>query len=220
MPIAFSDNSTLTAFAIIVDINNFVKMVTSATNGATKGKFVAQFTRDTLSHAIQSIEGHGGEVIAMMGDCVVGVVPQGNEICAVCEEIAGAVNRECQHISEHQLLCPEDWDYAPGGLSMKISIEFGCMSVTTICSHQLGTQQLIIGPALNYASRITQTGVGNRCVLGPIAAGMEEFSSRRLRGPSRVVGKAEGAEYLCYDLCMDDLWIEGSRGEDQLSYLV
>lgn len=61
----------------------------------------------------------------------------------------------------------EDWDYAPGGLSLKISVEFGWMSVTTIYSHQLGSQRLIISPAVNYASRIGQAGVGNRCLLGP-----------------------------------------------------
>lgn len=220
MPIAFSDNTTLSAFAIIVDINNFVKMVTNATQGATQGKYVAQFTRDTLSHSIRAIEKHGGEVMAVMGDGVFGIVPRGNDICAVCEEIAVTVNRECRNISEHQLNSPEDWDYAPGGLSLKISIEFGWMSVTTICSHQLGSQRLIIGPAVNYASRIGQAGVGNRCLLGPVAADMPEFTSRRLRDPVEVAGKSEGGGYFCYELCMDELWLAGDHHKEHVSYLI
>lgn len=220
MPIALPDNATLNAFAIIVDINNFTRMVTDAVRGSTQGKFVAQFTAEALDGVIRAIEAHDGEVMAVMGDAVFGIIPEDSSICGACEEIAAGVNRKCRCISEHQIHAPDDWHYAPGGLSMKIAIEFGSMSVTTIHSHQTGTQRLIVSRAVNYASRISQGGKGNRCLLGPVAASMPGFSSRPLRGPIPLEeSKADGESYIYYELPMGELWAEGALGRDRLSYV-
>jgi class 3 adenylate cyclase len=218
MPITISENYTLRAFAIFVDINEFVKTVAHAVGGATEGENIAQFTRDILAHAVRAIETNEGEVVGVMGDAVLGVLPEGAAICEVCEEIASAVNRECREISKHQCACPQDWDYSPGGPSLKICIEFGSVRVATIRTRQLGAYQLLVGPAINHASRIGSAGTGNRCLVGPVAAGRPELSTKSLRGPLRLEEK-DGLGYDYYELDLADFWLAGKRQKELISYL-
>ena len=219
MPITISENCVLRGFAIFVDINDFVKTVTQAVEGKTHGENIAQFARDILAPAVRAIETNEGEIVGVMGDAVLGVLPEGAAICEVCEEIATAVNREAREISKHQCAHPQDWAYSPGGPSLKICIEFGTMRVATIRTRQLGAYQMLVGPAVNHASRIGRAGTGNRCLVGPVAAGRPEFSTKSLRGPLRPEEKGGGLGYIFYELDLANFWLEGKRNEDRVSYL-
>ncbi|MDB2642225.1 hypothetical protein N9Y55_00160 [bacterium] len=77
MPIHLTKDRTVDAFAVIADINDFAQTVTAAEQGSSKGEDIAEFTRDTLAHVVRMIEAIGGEVAALMGDAVLGIVPAG-----------------------------------------------------------------------------------------------------------------------------------------------
>ena len=70
MPIPITQNCTVDAFAVIVDINDFAQTVTAAEEGSTKGEDIADFTRDALQQVIHAIEANEGEVAALMGEAV------------------------------------------------------------------------------------------------------------------------------------------------------
>ncbi len=218
MSIYIPDNKPFQAYAVIVDINNFARAVSDAVAGFSGGQLIAQFTRDTLASAIVGIESNEGAVVGIMGDAVLGVVPRGSHIFDTCTTVAKSVDRACEYLSIHQREFPQDWDYAPGGPSLKICIEFGWMDVSTITTQQLGTQKLLIGPAINYASRIGRAGAGNRCLLGPVAAQMPDLAQYSPRGPCRVSGKADEEDYPYYELYLGDIWREGERSLGDETY--
>lgn len=220
VPLRISENRILRGFAILVDINGFVKMVTKAVDGPSHGEFIAQFVRDILEHAVEAIEKSDGEIVGIMGDAVLGVLPAGGPICDVCEGIAAALNRVCKDISEHQAVSPQDWEYSPGGPSLKICIELGSMRVTALRTRHLGTFQMLVSPAINHASRIGRAGTGNRCLIGPVAAGMPQFSEKSLRGPLRIKEDDGKSEYVYYESSLANLWLEGAREDEQISYLI
>lgn len=206
MAITIPELGTINAFAMIVDINQFTRMVAADDTG-----MVAQFVRDVLSGPISAIERHDGEVVGYMGDAILGVLPPGESAALTCFNIAKDLDRQCEYISNHQDDFPQDWAFAPGGPSIKISIEYGSLEVTTISSRFLGTHRLLIGDAINYASRISSGGVGNRCHIGPVAAAMPPFNAYTLDGPLSVRGKAREGAYTYYQLDLGDIWIEGRR---------
>lgn len=209
MPIHVTKDQTVDAFAVIADINDFARTVAAAEKGSSKGEDIADFTRDALKHVVQTIEAIGGEVAALMGDGVLGIVPEGAAIRTMCNDIAIAVNRESVNISEHQQKFPGDRAYSPGGPSLKICIEFGKIHLASINTRNLGTQALFIGSAVNYASRLCLAGVGNRCLIGPVAASRAEFSSFTFRSPRHVAGKHGEAELVYYELSLAEHWREG-----------
>lgn len=218
MPIVIPDNKPLRAYAVIVDINNFATMVRDAVEGWSGGQLIAQFTRDTLSGAISAIQANEGEVVGIMGDAIFAVVPEGPHIYDACFTIAKTVDRACEYLSDHQREFPNDWHYAPGGPSLKICIEYGWMDVSTITTRHLGAQKLLIGPPINYASRIGRAGSGNRCLLGPVAAEMPDLSQYSPQGPFRIGGKGSEDDYTYYELGFSDTWREGERGPDDETY--
>lgn len=195
------------AYAIIVDLNQFTLMVSRAEQD---GESIAQFTRDALSGAISSIESAGGEVVAFMGDAVLGIVPPERDPVEACFMIAKDLDDQCEYISNAQDDSNPSWPFAPGGPSLKISVEFGVMDVSTIWSRFLGEHRLLIGSPINYAARIGSAGVGNRCVIGPSAA-ERAFASYSLDGPFSIKGKEGEPDYTYYFLQMGDIWIEGPR---------
>ena len=85
-----------------------------------------------------------------------------------------------------------------------------------ISSRALGTHRLLIGSAINHASRILSAGSGNRCLVGPSAA-QHGFSNYSLSGPHSVAGKIGEPNYEYFQLDLSDIWIEGDP-EDGLSY--
>jgi class 3 adenylate cyclase len=201
------EHGHIEAFAIIVDLNQFTTMVSKAEE---TGDGIAQFVRDALSGAISEIETEGGEVVAFMGDAVLGIIPDGNNAVMACFGIAKDLDRMCSYISSAQSTGESNWEFAPGGPSLKIAIEYGMVDISTIESRFLGEHRLLVGSPINYAARISKAGEGNRCVIGPAAAKME-FSSYNLDGPHLISGKPGEPDYEYYFFSMDDIWIEGPR---------
>jgi class 3 adenylate cyclase len=194
-------------FAIIVDLNQFTTMVSRAENA---GAPIAQFIRDSLAGAIFEIEAGGGEVVAFMGDAILGIVTDGESAVRACFGIAKDLDRMCEYICSAQFHDEHAWSFAAGGPSIKISIEYGSMDVSTISSRFLGEHRLLIGSPINYAARIGAAGEGNRCVIGPAAAKMQ-FGAYHLDGPHSVKGKGGEPPYQYYRFPMDAVWSEGPR---------
>lgn len=204
----------MAGFAIIVDLNQFTPMVSKAEED---GELIAQFTRDALSGAIFEIEAEGGEVVAFMGDAVLGIIPDGDSAVKACFGIAEDFDRQCEYISNAQSDDTPNWMFASGGPSVKISIEYGSMDISTIDSRFLGEHRLLIGSPINYAARISDAGKGNRCIIGPVAA-KKEFSSYTLDGPHSIAGKPGEPEYEYYFVSLGDIWIEGPREPGKETY--
>jgi hypothetical protein len=153
-----------------------------------------------------------------MGDAILGVLPDGDHAAKACFGIAHDLDRQCEYISDHQREFPADWEFAPGGPSIKISIEYGALDVSTIRSRALGEQRLLVGDAINYASRISLAGEGNRCNVGPVAAKMEGMSCYDLAGPFTIGGKHGEGDYQFYDFDLGDIWIAGVRKPGEQTY--
>ena len=199
------------AFTMIVDINGFTSMVAEGDRS-----LIAHFVRDVLVGSIHAIEEAGGEVVGFMGDAVLGVLPNSESTAQACFVIAKDLDDQCAYISSAQEENPDNWSFAPGGPSLKIGIEHGCLSVAEIESRALGTHRLIIGSAINHAARILAAGTGNRCFIGPSAA-EHGFSNYALAGPYSVAGKDGEPDYEYFQLDLSSIWIEG-KSEDGLSH--
>lgn len=191
-------------FSIIVDLNQFTPMVTKA---EMSGGSIAQFVRDALSGAILEIEANGGEVVAFMGDAVLGFIPECESAAEVCIGIAKDLAQQCEYISDVQEDEENNWDFAPGGPSIKIAIEFGSLNISTIGSRFLGEHKLFIGSPINYAARISSAGKGNRCIIGPVAV-EKEFKGFNLEGPFSIAGKPGEPDYTYFLFPLDDIWNE------------
>jgi class 3 adenylate cyclase len=209
-------DGNINAFAIIVDLNQFTSMVQEAEK---IGDLIAQFTRDALYGAIREIEAEGGEVVAFMGDAILGIIPNGDSAVRACFGIAKDIDDQCEYISGGQTGPKEDWAFGfiPGGPSVKIAIEYGMLDISTIESRFLGEQRLLIGSPINYAARISAAGEGNRCIIGSAAA-KREFSSYELDGPYSIKGKTGEPDYEYYFFSMGDIWIEEPRKPGKETY--
>lgn len=78
---------------------------------------------------------------------------------------------------------------------------------------------MLVGPAVNHARRIGSAGTGNRCLVGPVAAGRPEFSTKSLRGPLRLEEKDSRLGYIFYELDLAKFWLEATRKKGRASYL-
>lgn len=196
------------AFAVIVDINGFTAMVSRGKNDP----MMVGLVRDVLACSVDAVERHDGAVVGFMGDALLAVIPRGQSVVDACLEIAQSQDRICEYISRCQRESPEEWKFAPGGLTLKISIEYGWIHVSVIESQFLGRQRLFVGESINYASRIAAAGVGNRCHIGPVAASMCPFNLFKLEGPFEIEGKSkdEGV-YRYFRMSMDQAWSEVVR---------
>jgi class 3 adenylate cyclase len=203
------------AFAMIVDINGFTKMVS---DGA--GDMVAEFVRDSLGGAVQAVEEAGGEVMAFMGDALLGILPDAESTVGACGRIAKDLDRLCEWVSNHQEHWPQLWSFAPGGPSLKLAFECGLIEQATISSRRLGTQNLLVGEPINYASRISGAGEGNRCVCGPKAVNSVRAAfDYRIEGPRLHQSAKPDGPYEYYDIDLGDLWLSGKRVAGEESYL-
>jgi class 3 adenylate cyclase len=194
------------AFAMIVDINGFTQMVKES-----DGFLVAQFVRDVLSGAVDAIESQNGRVMNFMGDALLAILFDPEKVFLACATVARNVDRHCELISSHQKKFPHDWSYAKGGASLKIAVEYGWMDVSSISSMHFGKHRLIIGPPINYASRISTAEDGNRCLLGPVAVRNRGMDRWRCEGPYTIQGKHKEGPYEYYQLDLSDVWREGPR---------
>src|SRR5262245_5428012 len=189
MPISIPKTGSISAFAMIVDINGFTGMVANA-----EGESIAQYTRDVLAGGVSAVEHNGGEVVGLMGDAFYALLSDADEVFECCVEIAKDLDEQCQYISQCQSEAPELCSFSPGAPGLEIGIEYGLLDISPIESKYLRGQNLFIGSAVNYASRITSAGKGNRCLMGPKAAkqGLNRYSHR---GPFTVKGKAGEKRY-------------------------
>ncbi|AKD53792.1 adenylate/guanylate cyclase domain-containing protein [Spirosoma radiotolerans] len=203
MAVNIPKNGQIEAFAMIVDINSFTKIVSKS-----EGNSIAQYIRDILSGGIDAVEKYEGEVVGFMGDAFLAILPTAESVFLSCVSIAKDLDRLCEYLSDR------DWkaDYQYKGPSLKIGIEYGLIDTSTIYSEFLGEQVLLIGDAINYASRITLGGRGNRCLVGPkaIEQGLLQWSNH---GPYVVKGKKGEQTYTYYQLELGDIWREGSGKE-------
>jgi class 3 adenylate cyclase len=211
--IALTKNKAIEAFAVIVDINSFTKMVT-----VSESNVIAQFTRDILAGAIHNIEQSGGQVIGFMGDAILGLVNTAMNTYEACVGITKDLNEQCRYISEAQKENPESWAFCLGGPSLKLGIEYGYLDGSTIASRCLGEQLLFVGDAINYAARITKAGLGNRCHIGPNAY-EQGLSSYPTKGPFKTSGKPGEGIYEYFRMDFTDIWIEGKRRPGRKTYL-
>ena len=202
-------SGSINAFAMVIDINHFAGMVRRA---ETSPDSIAQFTREVLSGAIMEVEAHGGHVVGFMGDAILGLIEDGEAAVKTCFSIARDVDRQCEYVSLEQNDCKGIWQYAPGGASLKIAIEYGRMDVSTISSRYLGVHKLFVGNAVVYATRISRAGRGNRCVVGPLAA--RTFKEYGLDGPYSVAGKPGEPRYKYYRFDMSEIWREGPKRKE------
>lgn len=206
-----SKNGYVTAFAVIVDINHFTKMVSDS-----EGNGIAQFVRDVLSGGIEAAEKEQGEVVGFMGDAFLALLPDAESFVRFAIGTAKNLYEQCEYISRNQAEVPELWDFARGGASLKIMVEHGTIDVSDIWSKALGKQRLFIGDAINFAARLGAAGEGNRCLLGPVAAKLVEEAGYGLEGPWTINGKSHEGDFDYYEFDLGDIWRSGPRnpGDD------
>lgn len=197
-----SECGPIEAFAMIVDINGFTRMVS---NPAHHNESIAQFTRDVLSGGIDAAEKQGGIVVGFMGDAFLAVFDNVESVYMACVGMARDLDNQCQYIAEHQRNFPDGWGYARGGAGLKIGIEYGWIDISTIHSKYLGRQSILVGPPINYANRILSGGKENRCNVGPEAMkhGMDQWWND---GPYWVAGKPGEGEYIYWEMFLSDVW--------------
>lgn len=208
------DRGTIEAFAVIVDINEFAGMVSKS----TKNDNIAHFICDILLGSIRIVEQNGGIVVGIMGDAFLAVFDNVDSVYMSCIGIAKDIDRLCEYISDHQKSFPKDWHYAKGGAGVKIGIEYGWIDITTMHTDMLGYQKLLIGPPINYASRITSSGRGNRCHVGTEAMkhGMSQWQNSRRHIKS---GKRGEKKYSFWKMDLGSIWREGVIEKNEDTYL-
>ena len=199
-------NRGVSAFAVIVDINRYTKMVSDA-----DGDLIAQFVRDFLDGGISAIEKQNGEIVGFMGDAFLALVPDANAFALSVFAIAKDVDRHCEYLSDNQREDPSLWSFAEGGASLKITAEYGWLDSSTIGSRFLGEQHIFAGNAINHAERIGAAGEGNRCMLGPAAAKLVEAEGYALDGPYFIDGKPHETRFEYHEFDLGDIWVPGPR---------
>jgi class 3 adenylate cyclase len=206
-----SKSGYVNAFAVIVDINHFTRMVKDS-----EGNGIAQFVRDVLNGGIEAVEKEQGEVVGFMGDAFLALLHDAESFVRFAIGTAKDLDNHCEYISRNQAEASELWDFANGGASLKIMAEHGTLNVSEIRSRALGVQKLFIGDAINYAARLGAAGEGNRCLLGPAAAKLVEEAGYGLEGPSTITGKGHEGDFEYYEFDLGDAWKPGKRepGED------
>ncbi len=185
---------------MLVDINGFTSLV-----DRSLGENIAKHISDVLKQGVNAVESHNGHVIGFMGDAFIAVLQNKTEVIQSCSEIAKAVAEQCKILNDPQ--GSFKWPL-PEGPSLKIAVEYGWMDISRISSKAVGEQILMIGPPINYAHRVSSSGSGNRCHIGPNAAQLIGVDCEELTGPYRVEGKKGEGIYTYYRLPLDHIWEE------------
>jgi class 3 adenylate cyclase len=129
MPIDLPVNEEIEVYAMIVDMNGFALMVERAGSD-----LVAQYTRDVLTGGIQAVEDNGGEVVGFMGDAFYVVLDDGKSVMQCCMDIATDIDKMCEYLAG-----TPDYSFSRPGPSVKITVEYGWLQVSTISSNKLGS---------------------------------------------------------------------------------
>lgn len=203
-PIQIPKHKGINAFAFILDINGFTKMVANP-----EAILMANFIRDILYGSIQAVESNGGNIIAFTGDGLLAIIEKPEQVFKTCVSIAKDIDQLSEYLST-----TKGFRFAPKGVSIKIGIEYGYIDISEISCAFLGEQKLFIGKAINYAARITSAREkGNRCLVGEnaFAAGLKDYCYDN--GYSEVKGKPGEGKYIYYKMNLGDIWIEGNSTE-------
>ncbi len=196
----FPRHGSIQAFAMLVDINGFTTLV-----DRSLGENIAKRIADVLKEGVDAVESHHGHIIGFMGDAFIAVLENRTDVLQSCAQIATAVTKQCSILSDPA--SEFKWPF-PEGPSIKIALEYGWMDIAQVSSQAIGEQILLIGPPINYAHRISNSGSGNRCHIGPNAAQLIGVDCDKLSGPYRVEGKKGEGIYTYYRLPMSHLWTE------------
>ncbi|HVX28588.1 MAG TPA: adenylate/guanylate cyclase domain-containing protein [Parafilimonas sp.] len=200
MNLSIEQDKSIIAFAMIVDINSFTKIVELSER---KGFAVSNFISDLLSSSINTVEKSGGLVVAFMGDAFLAILESADQVSEACIGIAVHVDKVNDYFNSE----PNFFPVPQKGFKLKIGIEYGVIDISEIQSNFLGKQKLFIGSPINYASRITKGGNKsyNRCLFGPksLAAGLNHWPHK---GPFQINGKKGEGKYEYYILDLDDVW--------------
>ena len=199
-------NSDFAAFSMMVDINGFTALVLKNELSAGVGQFVC----DVLSGSIRAIEDAGGSVIGINGDAIFGILPDANSAAQACHMVAKDLNAVCDYLDGTDYL-----DEVPSPPTLKIGVEYGILSNSTISTNALGEIPFCIGPATNYCSRIIAPGEGNRCHVGPeaYANGMDKWIGEQQ--PREVTGKPGEPIHTYYKYDLGEVWREGPREDGE-----
>jgi len=190
---------SLECVALVVDINGSEKIIS-----ANEEQLMAQFFRDVLGGAIKAVEGAGGTVISFTGDGFASVFPSEESAGIACFGIARDMRKTREYLSSTG--GAKVWPALKHGIGLKIGIERGHLSVSTISCDFLGDQPYLVGPPTVYATRIMGFGKGDRCVLGPKAAASWPYSG--LDGPFEGRIKHQRITYSYYFFDLEDLWTD------------
>ena len=199
---AIPNNESFSAIALVVDMNGSTAMIQRASHHT----LLADFTRDVLAGGIHAVETAGGDVLTFMGDAFLAILPDASAAFEACVMIARDLDHQCEWISDVQQQDPLAWSFAPGGPGLTIAFEWGTLHSTEISSRVLGTQILLVGEPINYASRISAAGAGNRCFCGPCAASLLTELGYVLAGPTRYHGTKSDGPYVYFELDLEDIW--------------
>lgn len=191
-------DTNISAYAMIVDINSFTKIVTK---GEKTDHHMARFTSDTLIGGVQMVERYEGIIAGFMGDAFLAIFTDVEKVYLSCVGIAKDLSRMNEYLTDDS----DFYSYCEGGIFLKIGIEYGNISVSSIKSNFLGKQRLFIGSPINYASRIANDGINNRCNVGPVAYsnGLSDWWSD---GPYTCPGKSHEEEFTYYEMDLEEIW--------------
>lgn len=183
---------------MVVDINGSEKIIS-----ANEQQLMAQFFRDLLAGSIKAVEDAGGSVISLTGDGFVSVFPSEEAAGLACFGIARDMRKTREYLASGG---PAVWPALKHGIGLKIGIERGYLSASTISCDFLGEQPYLVGPPTVYATRIMGFGKGDRCVVGPRAAAHWPYS--RLDGPLEGKIKHQKISYTYYFFDLEDFWTD------------
>lgn len=188
----------LECVALVVDINGSERIIS-----ADEEQLMAQFFRDLLGGSIRAVEDAGGSVISFTGDGFVSVLPSEEAAGAACFGIAHDMRKMRDYLASDG---PEVWPALKHGIGLKIGIERGHLSISTISCDFLSEQPYLVGPPTVYATRIMGFGKGDRCVIGPKAAANWPYSG--LSGPLKGRIKHQRISYIYHFFDLGDIWTD------------
>ncbi len=192
------DQHSLECVALVVDINGSEKIIFDE-----KEQLMAQFFRDLLEGSIRAVEGAGGSVISFTGDGFISVLPSEEAAGMACFGIAKDLRHTREYLASGG---PEVWPALEHGIGLKIGIERGHLSISSISCAFLSKQPYLVGPPTVYASRIMGFGEGDRCTIGPKAADRWPYSG--LSEPFNGRVKHEDISYTYYFFDLEDFWMD------------
>lgn len=110
---------------------------------------VATFVRDCLAGSVKAIEYANGQVVGIVVDAVLGIVVDVEDAVKACIAVLRDVKAQREYFQNAQRERPDWMRCAPGGAILKIGVEYGLFSQSTISSDFLGDQVLFVSNAIN-----------------------------------------------------------------------